>query len=306
LLEPITTNLVTYSEDFSQWTTAGDITLENGYLAPDGTNTAYKISSAGLTGFVYDNIGSGVTTTTKSIYARSVSGTGQVKLLSKNDNTNNTFTLTEQWQRFELNSTTSAATLFYAVDFRADATLNEIIVWGANATNDQTYATSYIPTLTGSTETRATETANGAGSADLINSTEGVLYAEIAALDDGISQQIGVYGNSTTKQLRLEIANSVIRAQLFNGAYQANMSSTQTVTNFNKIAFKWKVNDFALWINGTEVATDSSGSTFPANDLDRLNLSGQNGSSNLAQAKIKSVVVFNTALTDAELTELTS
>ena len=166
------------------------------------------------------------------------------------------------------------------------------------------YSTSYMPSF--STQgVRATETATGAGSADLINSTEGVLYAEIAALDDGISQQIGVYGNSTSKQLRIEISNSVIRAQLFNGAYQANMSSTQTVTNFNKIAFKWKVNDFALWINGTEVATDSSGSTFPANDLDRLNLSGQNGISSLAQAKIKSLAVFNEALSDAELNNLT-
>ena len=167
------------------------------------------------------------------------------------------------------------------------------------------YSTSYMPSY--STQgVRATETATGAGSADLINSTEGVLYAEIAALDDGISQQIGVYGNSTTKQLRIEISNSVIRAQLFNGAYQANMSSTQTVTNFNKIAFKWKVNDFALWINGAEVATDSSGSTFPANDLDRLNLSGQNGISSLAQAKIKSLAVFNEALSDSELTQLTT
>ena len=54
-------------------------------------------------------------------------------------------------------------------------------MWGLQL-EGLSYATSYIPTLTGSTETRATETATGAGSADLINSTEGVLYAEIAAL----------------------------------------------------------------------------------------------------------------------------
>ena len=29
---------------------------------------------------------------------------------------------------------------------------------------------------------------------------------------------------------------------------------------FNKIAFKYKANDFALWINGVEVDTDTSGS----------------------------------------------
>ena len=58
-------------------------------------------------------------------------------------------------------------------------------LYGERNLRSLSYATSYIPTLTGSTVTRATETATGAGSADLINSTEGVLYAEIAALADG-------------------------------------------------------------------------------------------------------------------------
>ena len=45
------------------------------------------------------------------------------------------------------------------------------------------YATSYIPT-NGEVNgvTRLQDAAFGAGSSDLINSTEGVLYAEIAAL----------------------------------------------------------------------------------------------------------------------------
>ena len=41
-----------------------------------------------------------------------------------------------------------------------------------------------------------------------------------------------------------------------------------TKVNNNKIALKYKANDFALWINGTEVATDTSGIT--PTGLDRL------------------------------------
>ena len=41
--------------------------------------------------------------------------------------------------------------------------------------------TSYIPT-SGSSVTRSAETANGAGTSDDFNDSEGVLYAEIAAL----------------------------------------------------------------------------------------------------------------------------
>ena len=132
-----------------------------------------------------------------------------------------------------------------------------------------------------------------------------MLFAEIAALSDDIQQQIGVYGSST-EQLRIEITNNVIKGQLYNGAFQANMSSTQTVTNFNKVALKWKVDDFALWINGTEVATDSSGTTFSAETLDRLHFSAQNGSTYAAQAKTKQLMVFKKALTDAELETLTT
>ena len=147
LFEPQTTNLVTYSEDFSNayWSNGGVGTapiLETGYLAPDGTNNAFKISNANQDSFWYVNGGFN-TTTTRSIYARTVSGTGQANLLTHNSNTNNLFTITEEWQRFEINSTTSPTGPgnLYAVDFRGSTTLSEIIIWGANATNDQDYAT---------------------------------------------------------------------------------------------------------------------------------------------------------------------
>ena len=78
-----------------------------------------------------------------------------------------------------------------------------------------------------------------------------------------------------------------------------------TITNFLKIALKYKENDFALWVNGTEVATDTSGSTFSANTLNRLGL--DNGASGeLLFGKVKQLQVFKTALTDSELIALTT
>ena len=48
LLEPTSTNLITYSEDFSQTTwTKNDVLLEGGHTAPDGSSTAYKVTSNG-------------------------------------------------------------------------------------------------------------------------------------------------------------------------------------------------------------------------------------------------------------------
>ena len=72
LFEPQTTQLVLYSEDFSQssWSKGSDISIESGYLAPDGNNTAYKVSEIGAaTSYLTNNIGL-TSTTTRSVYAR--------------------------------------------------------------------------------------------------------------------------------------------------------------------------------------------------------------------------------------------
>ena len=51
-----------------------------------------------------------------------------------------------------------------------------LYAWGAML-EQQSYATSYIPT-NGATNTRLQDIANNSGNSTLINSTEGVLYAE--------------------------------------------------------------------------------------------------------------------------------
>jgi hypothetical protein len=83
------------------------------------------------------------------------------------------------------------------------------------------------------------------------------------------------------------------------------MSAPSNLSDFTKIAFKFSENDFALWINGNEVATDTSGTTFNSGDLVKLNLSAQNGTSSLVTGNVKDVRVYDTALTDQELAALT-
>ena len=183
LFEPQSTNLITYSEDFSQWFSSGDVTVESGYLAPDGTNNAYKIS--GTTSAL--TLGGASETSTRTIYARTISGTGQANLCSFNQNTNNLFTITDQWQRFEVNGAiATGGTTFYAVDFRGNTTLTEILLWGAQS-EALSYATSYIPTE-GTIKTRNQDLCTNGGDVSLINSSEGVLYAQISALDNDLTR----------------------------------------------------------------------------------------------------------------------
>ncbi len=306
LFEPQTTQLIPYSEDFSQWVLGGDTTIESGYLAPDGTNNAYKVS--GTTSALQINA-SLLTTSTRSIYARTTSGTGQAHLCSFNGNSNNLFTITDQWQRFDVNSAISTgATTFYAVDFRGSTNLSEIILWGANATNDQDYVTSYIPS-NGTTVTRNQDVCTNGGSLASINSTEGVLYAEIAALiNDSTRRAVTISDGTTSNRIVLRYDNASNRIQGFiqvGGATSGNINTTSfTITNFLKIAYKWKAGDFALWVNGNEVATSIDANSFSADTLNVIDLNEPSAQS--FYGKTKALVVYKEALSDSELQELTT
>ena len=293
LLEPQTTNLLTYSEDFSQWSAGSTITLQSGFSAPDGTNNAYKLTKTGTAQPYLIFNASLTTSSTRSIFAKTVSGTGTVNLLNHNSNTNNLFTLTENWQRFDVSTSNSTGVAnFYAVDFRGSSSLSEIIVFGANATNDQAFATSYIQT-SGSTSTRNADLCNNAGSSSLISSTEGVLYAEIASLTNTDATRFISLSNGTTSNrvyIGFSSTTNAISSNLrFNGSTQfAATEIVSDTTTYHKIAVKYKSNDIALWINGVEVATDTS-STMPT-ALDSLQFtSGASGA--IFNGNVKCVAV---------------
>jgi len=177
-------------------------------------------------------------------------------------------------------------------------------LWGAQV-EASSYATSYIPT-SGSTATRLGETANNAGGAGVFNSEEGVLYAEIASLTD-FSGSISI--NDGTVSNRIELGfTSLSRAIIYmevGGVLQVyERPAVSDITSFYKIAFKWKLNDFSLHINGNKVAASSNGVTPSANTFNNLSFNGFY--SNNFFGKTKNIQVFNYALTDEELQTLTT
>jgi hypothetical protein len=311
LLEPTSTNLVTYSEDFSGWTTTGTANVTpNTSISPDGTQTASTLNIAPST-FFYKTISTGSGTFTLSCYVKVSSGTNDFKMQSFNGtdgaDTSSVFTATTEWQRFEHTVTVSVDSNFYPVFISSPLTGGDFQIWGAQV-EALSYATSYIPTLTGSTVTRATETLTGSGNSTLINSTEGVLYAEIAALVDDLSfRTISISDGTTSNRcvLRYGGTTNYINVLIFSGGSTVfdNNYTLSDITDFSKIAVKWKVNDFALWVDGVERKTDTSGSA-PIG-LSELQLSNYDSSSNNFYGKCKALAVFNEALSDDELELLT-
>ena len=186
---------------------------------------------------------------------------------------------------------------------------NGVYLFGVQAESDASrqFMTSYIPT-SGSTVTRLQDAAFGAGSSDLINSTEGVLYAEIAALGAGtyklISLNNGSAGNSVTIGFNNGSSNFYFRVASSNGTVTYQTFPID-YDGFNKIALKYKSGDISIFANGTKKA-QSSGTFAFASSLNKLNFDYGSNDGLPFFGKNKCVAVFKEALTDAELTCLTT
>ena len=186
------------------------------------------------------------------------------------------------------------------VTYTGDGT-SGVYIWGAQL-EAGSYPTSYIRSNSGSATTRLADVANNAGSSDLINSSEGVLYAEISALaDDSAAKVISIY-QSSSNALGFYYYQSRIDAYVLVGTNQFVKTHYLDTTINNKISLKYKTNDFALWVNGFEVGTGTSGTT--PSGLNQLSLTDT--SNNNFYGNVKSVAVFKEALTDLELECLVS
>jgi hypothetical protein len=169
------------------------------------------------------------------------------------------------------------------------------------------YPTSYIPNHSGGSETRAADSCSGAGDASTFNDDEGVLYAEISALaEDSDSKRITISDGTLANRITIAISSNTISGfvNVNNVTEYTFFESGQDVISPIKIAVKYKTNDFALWINGTEYDVSTSGTTFPASTLSDLSFNNATGINNLF-GNVKQVLYFPTALSTADLEILT-
>ena len=173
----------------------------------------------------------------------------------------------------------------------------------------QSYATSYIPTNgEANGVTRNQDVCTNGGSLASINSTEGTLYFEGATLSDGSGGAIAISDGSTTNYIYLYFhpSGTKIVAKIVVGGVtkmDKNILSIDETLN-NKFAFKYNATEFSVWINGFEVTTEV-GFAFPSNTLNTLNFNNGGGSTPFL-GKTKALAVWKEALSDQELTELTT
>ena len=334
LLEPQSTNLIPYSnpiEVSGGWQIFDNASIETNYeISPMGIKNASLVGTqGGVNDFIYDSITiSNSATYTVSFYIKNINSqaTGFYAPSATDGRINwngaeissivgtgaNYEELSNGWYRVH-QTTTSTSTNIVTRIYSDKVSTGSVLIFGYQL-EEQSYPTSLIPT-NGSTQTRAAETCNGAGTSSIFESSEGILYCEIKAFNlDGGLRYISIGGSTDTNRLVIRFLNTTGNISAFsypNGAITSIMEDTSTnPLVFNKVAMKWKVNDFALWVNGNKVATDTSGATFASGVFDRLQFSNPQGTS-VFYGKVRDIRVYNTKeMTDSEvdilLTKITS
>ena len=340
LLEPSRTNIVRYSEDGTQWDTINStVSLTTDSTSPSGQSSVYKVNDDATDAQHRIDVRPSVTSGTEYVFSAFVkkpSGSdidfAYLIFGSKFSTTRFYFNIEEGtsldsggtiedygngWYRLSAKATTNSSgnglfgvnlTNAYNNNTYSGTGNGSMFVWGIQVESNASYPTSYIPTQ-GSAVTRLADSCNNGGNEQVINSTEGVLYAEVSALaNDGTFRQISISDGNTSNRVTIYYTstnNQIGWNVIVGGSVQA--FSTPTISeakSLNKFALKYKENDFSFWINGTKVATDTSGNTFSNGTLTELAFDRGDGGDDF-YGNVKDVRVYDTALTDQELAALT-
>ncbi len=337
LLEPQRTNLITYSEDLSDasWNKTRTTITSNAATSPDGTTNAdlAECNVSGLSKSSKSSLSytSGVSYTF-SFFAKyisqpriSLSLSGAIFSSSTNifDIQNGTTisgsaqTIEDYgngWYRCSVVRTANTTDVSTAISIQfADETTgagvsgNQVYIWGAMV-EQGSYATSYIKTE-GAAATRLLETSSTSGLSSLIDSTEGVLYVEMAALaDDGTTRLISIVDATGTNRINMGFNSTSGVIYFSSSGTSPNISifpTGVTQTDLNKIAFKYKANDCAVWVNGVEIGTSVSFAAYAANVFSKIEFKNGAGAFNYFYGKVSALSILP-YLTDQELQDLTT
>jgi hypothetical protein len=327
-VEPAATNLCLQSEAFNTtWTRVSGGTgllpaiTANAVVAPDGTTTADTVvfnrgsATSGSANFsqleqVINFPTSG--TYTFGVYAKATAA-GDVgkQFYIRTRSTLVSGSLTSSWVRYTSTETglSSGNNTIYIGNrggFTADQTVS-VDLWGAQLETGSV-ATSYIPTTAG-TGSRSADVISVTGAVSgSIGQTEGTIYAEVdirnVGLGEGSIVTLFQASNNYVEILRGTLNR--IQASIADSAGSTNLTTTTgfiTANSIYKIALGYKSGEFALYVNGTQVATSSAARTIGGLTTVRL---GSYSTSFIFNDRIRAAALYTTRLTNAELQSLTT
>jgi hypothetical protein len=337
LIEEQRTNLLLRSEEFNDaaWAKTDATVTANATTAPDGTTTA-DILIEGATTNVHRLVQTVASGSVFSVFAKAE--TRSLLAIDINADSANRcyFDLSSGlvssvgagitaiiadagsgWYRctISLNSGSATSCRIYVtnavgvISYAGDGT-SGIYIWGAQL-EAAPFASSYIPTVA-SQVTRAADNITLATSTFPFNAAEGAIVAEwrngpgttaqqVWMLNDGSNNnRIGLFDDASGSGATNDIFASVINGGVAQAAITLSSGDQNTE---HAAAMAWKVNDFAVSLDGGAALTDSSG-TVPT--VTTLNIGGQIAGSTILNGHIRSLTYIPERLSNALLEELSA
>jgi len=299
-IEAQSTNLIPYSENFSEWSSVGNAVVTDNFIAsPDGTKNAAKVVFDGTTDARIEISVTSSGQITQSIYLRTETGTQDVSIGAISTDLS-VVTLTTEWQRF---SHTSASGTFPRVLCSDAAT---IYVAQAQAENSN-FASSYITSNEGAASSRVSEgsfSSNFSSSTTFpANTSTLVLWFSYNGKNGDFYKMLRFKDFSGGNSMRLEAYSSNlinIFGDNISGSGLINGGFTLQPGTLCKMAIAYDATNSYIYINGSNIGLNAP--TGVLNIIDNI----YNVSSNMNNINIHRISVFNTLRSTDELVELTT
>ena len=338
LVEPQRTNICTYSEQFDNaaWTKFSSSVTANSVISPDGTQNADKLialavnSDHGVYQLPVVTLGASYT---YSVFAKAgeynflriADGDGNGAFFNLSNGTivgslsaNPTIiSIGNGWYKCSMTALTSGTSTLMALVvcqsgttavFTGDGT-SGIYIYGAQL-EAGSYATSYIPTIASSV-TRNADVISKTGISSLIGQTEGTIFVDVILGNENAEMYLilqNILGNVIEDSIYIQRNTNELKFVGWDG-YDLNWNisgGSFTTGQRVKIAAAYKANDIVLYVNGTQIGTDSVASIPPTTSL-ALGYFPYTPSSEAERAKnIKSVSIWKERLSNETLAQLTT
>jgi hypothetical protein len=333
LIEPGSTNLLTYSQDFSNsgWTKSNTTIITGATIAPDGTQTAnLMVPDATSSAHYVDRIGTAVTSTqTISCYAK-YGGYRYLQIIAASsdqqyanfDLLNGIVTASgtavssslmtpagNGWYRCSITVATGVTTLtrFYVVPSPTSVWTasgltgngySGIYIWGAQL-ETIAVATSYIPT-TSTTLSRASDnvTITGTNFSSWFSQSQGTFYAEFNLANPGLPFTV------------LDNSNGPSGRYIYGNSYGVTWYDGKTVGSYltvqPNVYYKVAISSTLTTATGTGNGGIPSTTSASGNFVIATSLTIGNDGNYWQNGHIKKLVYYPTNLSSFELQEITS
>ncbi len=306
LVEPSAQNQALWSRDLSvsgTWAVSGITAVRNAVGADGAASGSTTLTATAASATITQNISHASQSRIFSAYMRRVSGTGQIELTTNGGTNWQTVTLTSAFASFNSGAQTVASG---QVGIRMIAS-GDVIEVDFTQAEIGPIATSPIPTTTAAVSRAADViSASGALVSGLIGQTEGTIYAEvdverltggtILTIDSGSTSDYLTVVKNATGAIRVTIKKTSTSAVTL-------FTSSALSLGSHKIGFGYQNGNYALYIDGLQVATSTNSTDYPTSALSRALLSDTTyGPFN---DRIRSAAIYTTRLSNEQLANLT-